>query len=65
MTGREKGLSLERAAQLGSLVATLVLEAPGTQKWTWDKDAGITRLKDAYGADVGTEISEALGADIG
>ena len=65
LTGREKGLSLERAAQLASLVATLVLEAPGPQEWTWDKDAGIKRLSDAYGADVGTEISEALGADIG
>ena len=65
LTGREMGLSLERAAQLASLVATLVLEAPGPQEWTWDKDAGIKRLSDAYGADVGTEISEALGADIG
>ena len=29
LTGRDEGLSLERAAQLASLVATLVLEAPG------------------------------------
>ena len=28
LTGRDKGLSIERAAQLASLVATLVLEAP-------------------------------------
>ena len=65
LTGRDKGLALERAAQLASLVATLVLEAPGPQEWTWDQDAGIKRLSDAYGADVGAEISEALGADIG
>ncbi len=63
LTGRDKGLSIERSAQLASLVATLVLEAPGPQEWSWDKDAGIKRLADAYGAEVGAEISEALDAD--
>ena len=42
------------------VVATLVLEAPGPQEWSWDKEAGIKRLTDAYGADAGAEISEAL-----
>ncbi|MDG4666426.1 carbohydrate kinase family protein [Mycobacterium sp. 236(2023)] len=60
LTGRDAGLSLERAAQLASLVATLVLEAPGPQEWTWDKDAAVQRLTDAYGADAGREIAEAL-----
>jgi adenosine kinase len=60
LTGRSAGLSLERAAQLASLVATLVLEAPGPQEWTWDKAAGITRLADAYGADAAAEIAGAL-----
>ncbi|MDO3639687.1 carbohydrate kinase family protein [Mycolicibacterium arseniciresistens] len=63
LTGRSAGLSLERSAQLASLVATLVLEAPGPQEWTWAKDAGIARLADAYGAEAGAEIAEALGAD--
>ena len=31
------GLSLERAAQLGSLVAVQVLETDGAQEWTWDR----------------------------
>jgi adenosine kinase len=61
LTGVDKGLSIERAAQLASLVATLVLEAPGPQEWSWDKDAGIKRLADAYGADAGKEIASALG----
>lgn len=61
LTGRAAGLSLERSAQLASLVATLVLEAPGPQEWTWAKDAGIARLADAYGAEAGAEIAEALG----
>ncbi|BCI53928.1 adenosine kinase [Mycolicibacterium litorale] len=60
LTGRSAGLSLERAAQLASLVATLVLEAPGPQEWTWDKDAGVARLSDAYGPDAAREIADAL-----
>jgi adenosine kinase len=60
LTGRSAGLSLERAAQLAALVATLVLEAPGPQEWTWDKDAGVARLADAYGADAAAEIARAL-----
>lgn len=60
LTGRGAGLSLERAAQLASLVATLVLEAPGPQEWTWDKAAGVPRLAAAYGDDAAAEIAEAL-----
>lgn len=61
LTGRAAGLSLERSAQLASLVAVLVLEATGPQEWTWDKAAAITRITDAYGADAGAEIAAALG----
>ncbi|MEZ0053855.1 adenosine kinase [Mycobacterium sp. MAA66] len=60
LTGRGAGLSLERAAQLASLVATLVLEAPGPQEWTWDKDGALQRLSAAYGADAASEIAAAL-----
>jgi adenosine kinase len=60
LTGRSAGLSLERSAQLASMVATLVLEAPGPQEWTWDKGAAVKRLSDAYGADAGAEIAAAL-----
>jgi adenosine kinase len=60
LTGRAAGLSLERAAQLAALVATLVLEAPGPQEWTWDKDAGIARIAAAYGDDAAAEIAGAL-----
>ncbi len=49
LTGRERGLSLERSAQLGSLVATLVLETVGTQEWTLDWDLSYPRLEAAYG----------------
>jgi adenosine kinase len=63
LTGRSAGLSLERSAQLASLVAVLVFEAPGPQEWSWDRDEAVTRLSGAYGPEVGEEISEALGAD--
>ena len=60
LTGRTKGLSLERSAQLGSLVAVLVLESTGTQEWSWDRDVASTRLAGAYGKDAAAEIVTAL-----
>ena len=60
LTGRDAGLSLERAAQLASMVATLVLEAPGPQEWSWDRNSAVQRLSDAYGAEAGQEIASAL-----
>jgi adenosine kinase len=56
------GLSLERAAQLGSLIAVQVLETDGPQEWTWDRAAGLDRLRDAYGPDAATEIEGVLPA---
>jgi adenosine kinase len=60
LTGRSAGLSLERSAQLASLVAVMVLEAPGPQEWTWDHNEAVTRLTDAYGGEAGEEIGSAL-----
>jgi adenosine kinase len=62
LTGRGAGLDLERSAQLGSLVAVLVLETTGTQNWTWDLNIAKTRLAGAYGAPAADEIVSALGA---
>ena len=61
LTGRSAGLSLERSAQLASMVATLVLEAPGPQEWTWDKATALPRLSAAFGAEAADEIASALG----
>ncbi|EHI13843.1 carbohydrate kinase family protein [Mycolicibacterium thermoresistibile] len=60
LTGRSAGLSLERSAQLASLVAVLVLEAPGPQEWVWDREDALRRLADAYGAEAAAEIAPAL-----
>ncbi len=65
LTGRSAGLSLERSAQLGSLVAVLVLETTGTQNWTWDLAVATERLADAYGPDAAADITAVLGAGIG
>ncbi len=60
LTGRSAGLSLERSAQLGSLVAVLVLESTGTQEWAWDHEVAATRLAGAYGEDAAAQITAVL-----
>jgi adenosine kinase len=60
ITGRSAGLGLERSAQLGSLVAVLVLETNGTQEWTWDRGVALSRLAGAYGDQASEEIAAAL-----
>ncbi len=60
LTGHTAGLSLERSAQLGSLVAVLVLETVGTQEWSLERDTVLSRLADAYGPEAAQEISTVL-----
>jgi adenosine kinase len=60
LVGRAKGLGLERAAQLGSFIAVLVLETTGTQEWTLVRDDAIKRLTEAYGDDAANEIAAVL-----
>jgi len=48
--------------QLGSLVAVQVLETEGGQEWTWDRERGLDRLRDAYGPHCATEIEPILPA---
>jgi adenosine kinase len=60
LAGTAQGLSLERAAQLGSLVAVYVLETDGPQEWRWEPDAALARLAAAYGPEAADEIAAAL-----
>ncbi len=60
LAGQARGLSLERACQLGSLMATLVLETTGAQEYTLDPVSARGRLADAYGADAAAEIAAAV-----
>lgn len=62
LTALNGGLSLERAAQLGALIATYVLESDGPQEWTWDREAALTRLRDTFGDVAADEIRGVLPA---
>ncbi|HEY2670623.1 MAG TPA: carbohydrate kinase family protein [Rugosimonospora sp.] len=55
-TARSWGLGLERSAQVGALLATLVLETTGTQEYTVRTDEFIKRLAESYGDEAADEI---------
>ena len=57
LAGLAWGLSLERCAQLGSTLASYVLETVGTQEYTFDNDDFIARLSDGYGPAAGAEVA--------
>lgn len=63
LTGLSRGLGVERAAQLGSLVAVLVLETVGTQEWEFDRAVALTRVSEAYGPAAAEEIAAVLPAE--
>jgi len=69
LAGIDGGLRVERAAQLGSLIATLVLETTGTQEWVIDAERDTERVRVAYGpaaaAEIGPVLRAALAPGIG
>jgi adenosine kinase len=56
LAARNWGLSWERAAQVGSLVATLVLETIGTQEYEIKPHDFADRLAESYGDDAASEV---------
>jgi adenosine kinase len=60
IAGLAWGLSHERCAQLGSMIATYVIETTGTQEYRFTKDEFVARFADAYGAEAASEISAQL-----
>ena len=56
LTARDWGLSWERSAQVGSLLATMVLETVGTQEYVVAKDEFSARLADSYGDDCAADV---------
>jgi adenosine kinase len=56
------GLGLERAAQVGSLVAALVLETVGPQEYEIKGDFFAKRLADSYGDEAAAEVHPYLPA---
>lgn len=62
LSGRSWGLSLERAAQVGSLLATLCLESVGPQEYDVDPARDVERVRTAYGEEAAAEIERHLPA---
>jgi adenosine kinase len=58
--GLSWGLSLERAAQVGSMLATLVIETDGPQEYLVDRPEFVKRLGEAYGDTAASEVAEHL-----
>ena len=53
-------LGLERAAQIGSMLATLVIETLGTQEYELRRGHFLERFAVAYGADAAAEVAAHL-----
>jgi adenosine kinase len=53
----EWGLTLERAAQLGCLLAVYVVEKVGTQEYTLHQAAFLRRFAETYGEDAAAELT--------
>jgi adenosine kinase len=56
LAARSWGLSWERSAQVGSLMATLVLETVGTQEYQVKPADFADRLAESYGDDAAAEV---------
>jgi adenosine kinase len=54
--GLSWGLGLERSAQVGALLATLVLETVGTQEYDVRPDLFVKRLAESYGDEAAEEV---------
>ena len=60
IAGRMWGLSLERATQLGSAVATAAVEVIGTQEYELRREPFLERFAAAFGTDAAGEIAAHL-----
>ncbi|MFD7641197.1 carbohydrate kinase family protein [Kitasatospora sp. NPDC059795] len=60
LAGLSWGLGLERAAQVGCMLATLVIETVGTQEYELRGGHFLERFEAAYGADAAAEIRTRL-----
>lgn len=56
LAGVTWGLTLERSAQIGSMVATYVLEHVGTQEYEIDAHGFVGRIASVYGEEASNEV---------
>lgn len=62
LAGVEWGVNDERSAQVGCMLATLVIESVGTQEHRFDPESFLARFTEAYGTDSAAEVAEHLRA---
>ena len=60
LSGLAWDVSLERAAQVGCMLATLVIETVGTQEYQLRRGHFMDRFRKAYGDDAATEVQQYL-----
>ncbi len=63
LTATAWGLSLERSAQVGALLATHVVETVGTQEYSFTTSSFLERFEQAYGALAAAEVAGHVGTD--
>jgi adenosine kinase len=58
LAGVQWGVTDERAAQLGCMLATLVIESVGTQEHSFEPETFMERFSEAYGPDSAAEVAD-------
>jgi adenosine kinase len=58
LAGVQWGVGDERAAQLGCMLATLVIESVGTQEHTFEPETFLERFSEAYGPEIAAEVAD-------
>ena len=60
LTGIAWGLPSDRAAEIGSMLATYVIETVGTQEYDFSASAFLERFAAAYGDEAAADIASQL-----
>jgi adenosine kinase len=60
ISGLHWSLGDERCAQIGSMLATYVIETVGTQEYSFTRDDFLARFAEAYGAPAASEVAPHL-----
>jgi len=58
LAGVHWGIGDERSAQLGCMLATLVIESVGTQEHKFEPETFMQRFSEAYGSDSAAEVAD-------
>jgi hypothetical protein len=60
LAGICRGLGHESSAQLGCVMAALVMETTGTQEYRFDPDRFLARVSESYGAEAAAEVAASM-----